>query len=89
MQRIAYIAAGAGGMYCGACVHDQALVRQLRRMGVDVLLMPLYTPLRWDGDELRHDQVFLGGVSAWMRQSGPLLRPIAAALRPEIGRAHV
>ncbi len=82
MLRVAYIAAGAGGMYCGACAHDQAIVRALRRSGVDVLLVPLYTPLRWDGDELQHDRVFLGGVSAWMRQASPMLRPVSWALRP-------
>lgn len=82
MLRVAYIAAGAGEMYCGACAHDQAIVRELRRSGIDVLLVPLYTPLRWDGDELQHDRVYLGGVSTWMRQAIPLLRPVTSALRP-------
>lgn len=82
MLRVAYIAAGAGGMYCGACAHDQLIVRELRRTGVDVLLVPLYTPLRWDEDALQHDRVFLGGVSTWMRQATPLLRPFTWALRP-------
>ena len=82
MLRVAYIAAGAGGMYCGACAHDQLIVRELRRSGVDVLMVPLYTPLRWDDDALEHDRVFLGGVSTWMRQATPLLRPVIWTLRP-------
>ena len=28
-MRIAYIAAGAGGMYCGSCIHDNALAAAL------------------------------------------------------------
>lgn len=82
MLRVAYIVAGAGGMYCGACAHDQAVARELRRLGLDVLLVPLYTPLRWDGQQLAHERVFLGGVSTWLRQATPLLRPASWALRP-------
>jgi glycosyltransferase involved in cell wall biosynthesis len=89
MLPVAYIAAGAGEMYCGACAHDQVIVRELRRSGVDVLLVPLYTPLRWDGDELQHDRVFLGGLSAWMRQAAPLLRPVTSVLRPVLDSQFV
>lgn len=82
MERIAYIAAGAGDMYCGACAHDQAIVRELRGGGLDVLMVPLYTPLRWDGDAIEHDRVFLGGLSTWMRQAVPALNPLTRVLRP-------
>ena len=31
--RIAYITAGAGGMYCGSCLHDNALAAALLARG--------------------------------------------------------
>ena len=45
-MRIAYIAAGAAGMYCGSCIHDNALASALQRKGIDFALIPTYTPLR-------------------------------------------
>jgi hypothetical protein len=36
---------GAGGMYCGNCFRDNALVAALRRQGHDTLMVPLYLPM--------------------------------------------
>ena len=47
-MKIVYLAAGAGGMYCGSCLHDNTLAAALMRLGEDVLLMPTYTPIRTD-----------------------------------------
>ena len=47
-MNIVQITAGAGGMYCGICLRDNALVAQLRKMGHDVLMIPLYLPLTLD-----------------------------------------
>jgi len=67
-MRLAYIVAGAGGSRCGACVRDAALVRALRGRGLDVLLTPLYTPLRIDGPSPAMDRVFCSGISVWLDQ---------------------
>lgn len=62
-------------MYCGACARDAALVRGLVRRGHDVEVVPLYTPLRIEGDELPGTgEVFLGGVNAFLQQVSPLFR---------------
>ena len=45
-MKIAHISAGAAGMYCGTCMHNNTLARALIRQGHDVALVPLYTPLR-------------------------------------------
>jgi hypothetical protein len=45
-MRIAYLAAGAGGMYCGSCLHDNTLAAALLKRGEDVILAPIYTPIR-------------------------------------------
>ena len=42
-MRIAYIAAGAAGMYCGTCIHDNTLVSSIQKKGHNVALIPTYT----------------------------------------------
>ena len=81
--RLAYITAGAAGMYCGSCMHDNTLARGLSRIGVDVQLIPTYTPIRTDEDNVSIDRVFYGGISVfleqqlgWYRYVAPLLSPI-------------
>jgi glycosyltransferase involved in cell wall biosynthesis len=74
-MRIAWITAGAGRLYCGACARDLALVKRLRERGHDVQLIPLYTPLRSDGDEpVPAAPVFYGGLSVFLQQRSFLFR---------------
>jgi len=72
--KIAYITAGAAGMYCGSCMHDNTLARALTRRGVDVQLIPLYTPIRTDEDDVSVDKVFFGGVNVFLQQKSSLFR---------------
>jgi glycosyltransferase involved in cell wall biosynthesis len=74
MMRIVYIAAGAAGSYCGACARDVALCRGLIARGHDVLLVPLYTPLRSDTPMPRAERVFYGGINAWLQDRSRLFR---------------
>jgi hypothetical protein len=39
---------GAGAMYCGGCLRDNALVAALRQLGHEALMVPLYLPLTLD-----------------------------------------
>ena len=73
-MRIIHIAAGAGGMYCGACARDAALARALIRLGHDVEIIPLYTPLRDDAGVLPTAPVFYGGISVALQQASRLFR---------------
>ena len=79
-MKIAYLAAGAGGMYCGACHRDMALVRQLIARGHDVEILPLYTPLRADDDIPPTTRVFYGGVSCYLAQTGRIGTMVARVL---------
>ncbi len=73
-MRITHIAAGAGGMYCGACARDINLVRALIAGGHDVQVVPLYTPLRIDGDrKLPVSPVFYGGINVFLQQVSPVM----------------
>ena len=73
-MRVAHITAGAAGMYCGACIHDNTLAAALMRRGVDVALVPTYTPLRTDETDVSMKQVFYGGIGVFLEQKLPPFR---------------
>ncbi len=73
-MRVAYITAGAGGMYCGSCIHDNTLAAALTGLGVDVALIPTYTPLRTDEEDVSLDRVFYGGIGVYLGQKSALVR---------------
>src|SRR5258708_6993461 len=73
-MRIAFITAGAAGMYCGSCLRDNALVTALRARGHDALPVPTYTPLTLDEPEAHHSKVFLGGVNVYLQDKSRLFR---------------
>ena len=80
-MRIAYITAGAGGFYCGACSHDVTLARALLARGIDVRLIPLYTPLKLDRPEPPGTtRTFFGGVSVYLEQYVPPFRHVPRLL---------
>ena len=72
--RVAYITSGAAGMYCGSCLHDNTLARALTARGVDVQLIPTYTPIRTDEEDVSIDRVFLGGINVFLQEKLPLFR---------------
>jgi glycosyltransferase involved in cell wall biosynthesis len=61
-------------MYCGSCLHDNTLAAALSRRGVDILLVPTYTPIRTDEVDVSDRRVFLGGINMFLQQQFPLLR---------------
>ncbi|WP_254510005.1 glycosyltransferase family 4 protein [Anatilimnocola floriformis] len=73
-RRIAYFTSGAAGMYCGSCLNDNALARELLSLGHDVQLIPFYTPIRTDDTDLTIDQVFFGGINVYLQQKAPVFR---------------
>lgn len=89
-MRILHLAAGAGGMYCGACARDVGLARELIRRGHDVEIVPLYTPLRFDGVEpLPTAPVQMGGVNAYLEQVLPFWRSMPGLVRGALNRESV
>lgn len=71
-MNIVQITPGAGGMYCGNCFRDNALVAELRRQGHDVLMIPLYLPMTLDeADESAGTPLFFGGISVYLEQQIP------------------
>jgi glycosyltransferase involved in cell wall biosynthesis len=73
-MRLAYLTAGAAGMFCGSCMHDNTLAAALTRIGVDVQLIPTYTPIRTDELDVSVDRIFFGGVNVFLQQKFVLFR---------------
>src|SRR5262245_53215497 len=73
-MRIAFITAGAAGMYCGSCMKDNTLVSALIRQGHDALLIPTYTPIRTDEAEVVEQRIFFGGINVFLEQKTWLFR---------------
>jgi glycosyltransferase involved in cell wall biosynthesis len=73
-MRIAYITAGAAGMYCGSCLHDNTLAAALMELGEDVLLVPTYTPVRTDETDVSLKRIFFGGINVYLQQKSAVFR---------------
>ena len=73
-MRILSFTGGAGAMYCGSCLRDNALAAALLARGHDVVLTPVYTPTRTDERNVSGPQVFFGGISVFLEQRVPLFR---------------
>ncbi len=78
-MRIAYVAAGAADMICGTCLHDNSLAGALLRAGHDVALIPTYTPLKTDGEDVSIGRVFYGALNVYLQQKAGAFRRTPAA----------
>jgi hypothetical protein len=63
-MNIVQITPGAGGMFCGGCFRDNALVAAWRKLGHNALMLPLYLPLTLDEeDQAQGAPIFFGGIN--------------------------
>lgn len=74
-MRLLQLTPGAGAMYCGNCLRDNALVAAWRRLGHQALMVPLYLPITLDEpDQSAGTPIFFGGISVYLRQKSALFR---------------
>lgn len=73
-MKIAYITSGAANMFCGSCLRDNALAAALGKLGHDALLIPTYTPIRTDEENVSSGRVFFGGINVYLQQKSALFR---------------
>jgi glycosyltransferase involved in cell wall biosynthesis len=75
-MKIVQITPGSGdNFYCENCLRDIALVKALRKLGHDVLMVPLYLPLQIDKAESPADTpIFFGGINVYLQQKSALFR---------------
>ncbi len=85
-MHIAIITAGGAGMFCGSCMHDNTWARALQAEGAEVSLVPTYTPIRVDEQNISVDRVFFGGINVYMEYRSRLWRKIPRPLTRWIDR---
>lgn len=72
-MKVAHIAPGSGGgFYCQNCLRDTSLVPALSRMGLDIILVPLYLPVSTESTETA--PVFYGALNCWLQEKCVLFR---------------
>ncbi len=75
-MKIVQICPSSGdSFYCENCLRDAALVRAMRKLGHDVLMVPLYLPLAADKIEpVSNAPIFFGGINVYLQQKLALFR---------------
>lgn len=74
-MNIIQITPGAGGMFCGGCFRDNALVTALRKLDHQVLMVPLYLPMTLDEpDQSEGTPTFYNGIQVYLDQKYKLFR---------------
>lgn len=79
-MRITIVTAGGAGMFCGSCMHDNTWARALRLAGADATLLPAYTPIRVDEEDISTRQVFFGGINVYLEYRSRLWRKLPRLL---------
>ena len=75
-MRIAQIVPGVGDTStCVNCLRDAALLREFRKLGHEVLVVPLYLPFRPEGRKpVGQVPIFFGGINVYLQQKSVLFR---------------
>lgn len=74
-MRIVLLTPGTGSYYCGVCMRDNALAKELHRQGHDAVMLPMYLPLTLDeGMASPNSEVFFGGVNVYLQQKFSFFR---------------
>jgi glycosyltransferase involved in cell wall biosynthesis len=83
-MKVIYLVPGSGeAFYCQNCLRDLALVKALRKAGVDAISVPLYLPLA-AGEEIAGEgqrPVFYGAVRLYLENRLPWLSALPRGLR--------
>jgi glycosyltransferase involved in cell wall biosynthesis len=68
-MKIILITPGTGSYYCGVCMRDNALARELIRQGHDAVMLPMYLPLTLDEPPAGAQRpMFFGGINVYLQQ---------------------
>ena len=73
-MKIVHLVAGAGGMYCGSCLYGNTLAAAMRKLGEEAILVPMYTPIRTDEENVSIGRVVFGGINVYLQEHFALFR---------------
>jgi glycosyltransferase involved in cell wall biosynthesis len=74
-MKVILITPGTGSYYCGVCMRDNALAKELIRQGHDAVMLPMYLPLTLDEAPVSSDApIFYGGINVYLQQKFAIFR---------------
>lgn len=74
-MKLVFLTPGTGSYHCGVCMRDNALAKELIRMGHDAIMLPMYLPLTLDESAASSNApVFFGGINVYLQQKFTLFR---------------
>ncbi len=74
-MKIVLLTPGTGSYYCGVCMRDNALAREVIQQGHLAVMLPMYLPLTLDEDSATRDaHVFFGGINVYLQQKFAFFR---------------
>ncbi|RYD42153.1 MAG: glycosyltransferase family 1 protein, partial [Verrucomicrobiaceae bacterium] len=75
-MKLVFLTPGTGSYYCGVCMRDNALAKELIRMGHDAVMLPMYLPLSLDETAAggKDQEIFYGGINVYLQQKFPIFR---------------
>lgn len=88
-MHVAIITAGGAGMFCGSCMHDNTWARSLMKAGAEVSLIPTYTPVRVDEENLSTQRVFFGGINVYLDHQSRIWRALPKWMKSWLDRPSV
>ena len=68
-------------MFCGACMHDNTWTRAMMLQGAEATLVPTYTPIRVDEENMTGSPVFLGGINVYLNYRSKLWRKLPGFMK--------
>jgi glycosyltransferase involved in cell wall biosynthesis len=78
-MKILQIIPGSGGsFYCGNCLRDITYYDALKKLGHDVIKIPMYLPLFADEHDIKDVPVFYGAVSIYLKHAYPVFKKAPA-----------
>ena len=73
-MKIVSLTPGTGNFHCGSCLRDEAVTAARRKLGHDVMLVPLYLPLVTEGVAKDIGKVFVGGINIYLQSKVGLFK---------------
>lgn len=76
-------------MFCGSCMHDNTWARALMAAGAEVSLIPTYTPIRVDEENVSDSRVFFGGINVYLSSQWRWWRAVPGFLKHWLDRPAI
>ena len=74
-MKLVFLTPGTGSYYCGVCMRDNALAREMIGQGHEAIILPMYLPLTLDELPVNdRPPVFYGGINVYLQQKFPFFR---------------